>query len=161
MAAAFGLTAEELKNMVKKHHKAGIDVMLDVVFNHTAEGNENGPYISYRGIDNKTYYLLTPEGYYYNFSGCGNTMNCNNAVVRSFILDCLRYWVADYHINGFRFDLAAILSRDSSGAHAAQSDAAHCTVSGYGMRSSVNKQQYSTKIEGVTLLCLSEVYTNK
>ncbi len=115
-ASAFGLTAEELKNMVKKLHKAGIEVMLDVVFNHTAEGNENGPYISYRGIDNKTYYLLTPEGYYYNFSGCGNTMNCNNAVVRSFILDCLRYWVADYHIDGFRFDLAAILSRDSSGA---------------------------------------------
>ncbi len=85
-ASAFGLTAEELKNMVKKLHKAGIEVMLDVVFNHTAEGNENGPYISYRGIDNKTYYLLTPEGYYYNFSGCGNTMNCNNAVVRSFIL---------------------------------------------------------------------------
>ena len=94
--------------MVKKLHKAGIEVMLDVVFNHTAEGNENGPYISYRGIDNKTYYLLTPEGYYYNFSGCGNTMNCNNAVVRSFILDCLRYWVAHYHIDGFTlYDLVS------------------------------------------------------
>ncbi|MBO7396116.1 MAG: glycogen debranching protein GlgX [Ruminococcus sp.] len=115
-SAAFGLTAEELKNMVKKLHKAGIEVILDVVFNHTAEGNENGPYISYRGIDNKTYYLLTPEGCYYNFSGCGNTMNCNNSVVRNFILDCLRYWVSDYHIDGFRFDLAAIMSRDSSGA---------------------------------------------
>ena len=111
-----GLAAEELKNLIKKLHKAGIEVILDVVFNHTAEGNENGPYISYRGIDNKTYYLLTPEGYYYNFSGCGNTMNCNNAVVRNFILDCLRYWVSDYHIDGFRFDLASILSRDSSGA---------------------------------------------
>jgi glycogen operon protein len=90
--------------------------MLDVVFNHTAEGNEQGPYISYRGIDNKTYYLLTPDGYYYNFSGCGNTMNCNNAIVRNCILDALRYWVSDYHIDGFRFDLAAILSRDENGA---------------------------------------------
>lgn len=115
-SAAFGLAAEELKNMVKQLHKAGIEVILDVVFNHTAEGNEQGPYISYRGIDNKTYYLLTPEGYYYNFSGCGNTMNCNNAVVRNCILDCLRYWVSDYHIDGFRFDLASILSRDSNGA---------------------------------------------
>ncbi|MBP5362801.1 MAG: glycogen debranching protein GlgX [Ruminococcus sp.] len=114
--SALGLTAEELKNMVKKLHKAGIEVILDVVFNHTAEGNEQGPYISFRGIDNKTYYLLTPDGYYYNFSGCGNTMNCNNAIVRNYILDCLRYWVSDYHIDGFRFDLASILSRDSSGA---------------------------------------------
>ncbi len=115
-ASAFGLTAEELKNMIKHLHRSGIEVILDVVFNHTAEGNEKGPSISFRGIDNKTYYLLTPEGEYYNFSGCGNTMNCNNAVVRSFILDCLRYWVSDYHIDGFRFDLASILSRDSSGA---------------------------------------------
>ena len=91
-------------------------MILDVVFNHTAEGNEQGPYISYRGIDNKTYYLLTPDGYYYNFSGCGNTMNCNNAIVRNCILDALRYWVSDYHIDGFRFDLAAILSRDENGA---------------------------------------------
>lgn len=115
-SAPLGLAADELKNMVKQLHKAGIEVMLDVVFNHTAEGNEQGPYISYRGIDNKTYYLLTPDGYYYNFSGCGNTMNCNNAVVRNCILDCLRYWVSDYHIDGFRFDLAAILSRDENGA---------------------------------------------
>lgn len=115
-SAPFGLAAEELKNMVKQLHKAGIEVILDVVFNHTAEGNEQGPYISYRGIDNKTYYLLTPDGYYYNFSGCGNTMNCNNAIVRNCILDCLRYWVSDYHIDGFRFDLASILSRDSDGA---------------------------------------------
>jgi glycogen operon protein len=111
-----GLTSEELKNLIKHLHSSGIEIMLDVVFNHTAEGNEMGPYISYRGIDNKTYYLLTPEGYYYNFSGCGNTMNCNNAVVRNCILDCLRYWVSVYHIDGFRFDLASILSRDDKGA---------------------------------------------
>lgn len=110
-----GLAADELKNMIKQLHKNGIEVILDVVFNHTAEGNEMGPYISYRGIDNRTYYLLTPDGYYYNFSGCGNTMNCNNAVVRNCILDCLRYWVSDYHIDGFRFDLASILSRDENG----------------------------------------------
>ena len=115
-SAPLGLAADELKNLIKQLHKAGIEVMLDVVFNHTAEGNEQGPYISYRGIDNKTYYLLTPDGYYYNFSGCGNTMNCNNAIVRNCILDALRYWVSDYHIDGFRFDLAAILSRDENGA---------------------------------------------
>lgn len=115
-SAPLGLAADELKNMVKRLHQAGIEVILDVVFNHTAEGNEQGPYISYKGIDNKTYYLLTPDGYYYNFSGCGNTMNCNNAIVRNCILDCLRYWVSDYHIDGFRFDLAAILSRDENGA---------------------------------------------
>jgi glycogen operon protein len=111
-----GLASEELKNVIKQLHLNGIEIILDVVFNHTAEGNENGPYISFRGIDNKTYYLLTPEGYYYNFSGCGNTMNCNNAVVRNCILDCLRYWVSVYHIDGFRFDLASILSRDDKGA---------------------------------------------
>jgi len=111
-----GFSADEFKNLVKKMHKAGIEVILDVVFNHTAEGNENGPYISYRGIDNRTYYLLTPEGYYYNFSGCGNTMNCNNVIVRDYILDCLRYWVYAYHIDGFRFDLASILTRDAFGA---------------------------------------------
>ena len=115
-SAPMGMAADELKTMIKQLHKAGIEVMLDVVFNHTAEGNEQGPYISYRGIDNKTYYLLTPDGYYYNFSGCGNTMNCNNALVRNCILDSLRYWVSDYHIDGFRFDLASILSRDENGA---------------------------------------------
>lgn len=114
-SGARGLAAEELKNTVKMLHRNGIEVILDVVFNHTAEGNEMGPYISYRGIDNKVYYLLTPEGYYYNFSGCGNTMNCNNAIVRNCILDCLRYWVSDYHIDGFRFDLASILSRNEAG----------------------------------------------
>ena len=115
-SAPYGMQSDELKNMVEDLHKNGIEVILDVVFNHTAEGNENGPYISYRGIDNRTYYLLTPEGYYYNFSGCGNTMNCNNAVVRNMILDCLRYWVSSYHIDGFRFDLASILTRDENGA---------------------------------------------
>ena len=111
-----GLAADELKNLIKHLHRAGIEVLLDVVFNHTAEGDERGPYISYKGIDNKTYYLLTPDGEYYNFSGCGNTMNCNNAIVRNCILDCLRYWVANYHVDGFRFDLASILSRDETGA---------------------------------------------
>ena len=114
-SGSMGLAAEELKNTIKKFHKNGIEIILDVVFNHTAEGNEMGPYISFRGIDNKTYYLLTPDGQYYNFSGCGNTMNCNNAVVRNCILDCLRYWVSVYHIDGFRFDLASILSRDDKG----------------------------------------------
>ena len=112
----FGMQADELKNLIKDLHKNGIEVILDVVFNHTAEGNEHGPYISYRGIDNKTYYILTPEGYYYNFSGCGNTLNCNNPIVRNMILDCLRYWATDYHVDGFRFDLASILGRDQNGA---------------------------------------------
>ncbi len=115
-SAAFGMEVDELKHMIKKLHSNGIEVILDVVFNHTAEGNENGPYISYRGIDNRTYYLLTPEGWYYNFSGCGNTMNCNNPVVRNMVIDCLRYWVSAYHVDGFRFDLASILTRDENGA---------------------------------------------
>jgi isoamylase len=100
---------------VKELHRNGIEVILDVVFNHTAEGNEHGPTISFRGLDNKTYYMLTPEGFYYNFSGCGNTLNCNHPVVRNFVLDCLRYWASEYHIDGFRFDLASILGRDPSG----------------------------------------------
>lgn len=108
--------ADELKTLVKELHKNGIEVMLDVVFNHTAEGNEHGPAISFRGIDNVTYYMLTPEGYYYNFSGTGNTLNCNNPIVRNMVLECLRYWAAEYHIDGFRFDLAAILGRDPWGA---------------------------------------------
>ncbi len=115
-SAPFGMEVDELKNLIKQLHKNGIEVVLDVVFNHTAEGNENGPYISYKGVDNHTYYLLTPDGKYYNFSGCGNTMNCNNPVVRNVVLDCLRYWVTDYHVDGFRFDLASILSRDEDGA---------------------------------------------
>jgi glycogen operon protein len=112
----YGMEVDELKNLIKELHNNDIEVILDVVFNHTAEGNERGPYISYKGIDNKTYYLLTPEGYYYNFSGCGNTLNCNHPVVRNMILDCLRYWASEYHIDGFRFDLASILSRDQQGA---------------------------------------------
>lgn len=112
---ALGMQADEFKALVKDLHKNGIEVMLDVVFNHTAEGDHRGPTISFRGLDNKTYYMLTPEGWYYNFSGCGNTLNCNNPVVRQVVLDCLRYWVSEYHIDGFRFDLAAILGRDPSG----------------------------------------------
>lgn len=112
----FSMQVDEFKALVKDFHENGIEVILDVVFNHTAEGNEKGPYISYRGIDNKTYYMLTPEGYYYNFSGCGNTLNCNNPIVRNMILDCLRYWAAEYHVDGFRFDLATILGRDQNGA---------------------------------------------
>jgi glycogen operon protein len=114
-SASFGMEADELKNMIRLLHKSGIAVILDVVFNHTAEGNENGPYISYKGIDNRTYYLLTPNGEYVNFSGCGNTMNCNNPIVRNVVLDCLRYWVSSFHVDGFRFDLASILSRDEDG----------------------------------------------
>jgi isoamylase len=112
----FGMQVDELKGLVKALHKNGIEIFLDVVFNHTAEGNEKGPSISFRGLDNRTYYMLTPEGYYYNFSGTGNTLNCNNPVVRNMVLDCLRYWAAEYHIDGFRFDLAAILGRAPSGA---------------------------------------------
>jgi isoamylase len=85
--------APELKTLVREAHKRGMEVILDVVFNHTAEGNEDGPYLSFRGIDNRTFYMLAPEGQYYNYSGCGNTMNCNDPVARHFILDCLRFWV--------------------------------------------------------------------
>jgi isoamylase len=111
----FGMQVDELKTVIKELHKNGIEVILDVVFNHTAEGDHRGHTISFRGIDNKTYYMLTPEGYYFNFSGTGNTLNCNNPVVRNMVLDCLRYWAADYHIDGFRFDLAAILGRAQDG----------------------------------------------
>jgi glycogen operon protein len=112
----FGMQVDEFKQLVKSLHKANIEVILDVVFNHTAEGNEQGPTLSFKGLDNKTYYMLTPEGFYFNFSGTGNTLNCNNPVVRSLVLDCLRYWAAEYHIDGFRFDLATILGRDPWGA---------------------------------------------
>lgn len=114
-SSPFGMEADEFKNMVKKLHQNGIEVILDVVFNHTAEGNEDGPVISYKGIDSRTYYMLDPDGHYLNLSGCGNTMNCNKAVVRNHILDCLRYWVYAYHIDGFRFDLASILTRGKDG----------------------------------------------
>lgn len=105
----------ELKELIKALHENGIEVILDVVFNHTAEGNEDGPFISFKGFDNNIYYLLTPEGYYYNFSGCGNTMNCNHPVVQRMIIDCLRYWVTTYRVDGFRFDLASILGRNEDG----------------------------------------------
>ena len=110
------MQVDELKALIQDLHNNGIEVFLDVVFNHTAEGNENGPTISFRGIDNQSYYMLTPEGHYYNFSGTGNTLNCNNPMVRNMVLDCLRYWAAEYHIDGFRFDLASILGRDPWGA---------------------------------------------
>ena len=110
-----GQEVNELKDLVKSLHAAGIQVILDVVFNHTAEGDASGPVISFRGLDNKTYYLLAPNGDYLNFSGCGNTLDCNQPVVRDFVLDCLRYWAAEYHIDGFRFDLASVLGRDSQG----------------------------------------------
>ena len=106
----------ELKKLIKTFQQHGIEVYLDVVFNHTAEGNEQGPFFSFKGFDNNIYYLLTPDGQYYNFSGCGNTVNCNHPIVRQMILDCLRYWVTTYHVDGFRFDLASILSRDEAGA---------------------------------------------
>ena len=111
-----GMQVDEFKNLVHQLHNNGIEIILDVVFNHTAEGNEMGPYISFKGIDNQTYYMLTPEGYYFNFSGTGNTLNCNHPVVRNMVLDCLRYWASEYHIDGFRFDLAAILGRAQNGA---------------------------------------------
>ncbi|XP_007014466.2 PREDICTED: isoamylase 1, chloroplastic isoform X1 [Theobroma cacao] len=104
----------EFKYLVKEAHKRGIEVFMDVVFNHTAEGNENGPILSFRGVDNSVYYMLAPKGEYYNYSGCGNTFNCNHPVVRQFILDCLRYWVTEMHVDGFRFDLASIMTRSSS-----------------------------------------------
>ena len=107
---------DELKNLIYELKENGIEVILDVVFNHTAEGNEKGPCFSFKGIDNNIYYMLTPDGYYYNFSGCGNVMNCNHPIVRKFIIDCLRYWVINYRVDGFRFDLASILSRDQNGA---------------------------------------------
>jgi glycogen operon protein len=111
----YGMQVDEFKNMVKQLHRAGIEIILDVVFNHTAEGDERGPAISFRGLDNRVYYMLTPEGYYLNFSGTGNTLNCNHPVVRGFVLDCLRYWAAEFHVDGFRFDLAAVLGRAPDG----------------------------------------------
>ncbi|WP_420264311.1 glycogen debranching protein GlgX [Candidatus Magnetominusculus dajiuhuensis] len=106
----------EFKAMVKSFHEAGIEVILDVVFNHTAEGNERGPTFSFRGIDNSIYYIIdSVMGDYHNYSGCGNTVNCNHPVVRNMIVDCLRYWVMEMHIDGFRFDLASILGRGRDG----------------------------------------------
>ncbi len=105
----------ELKQLIQEANRRGIEVYLDVVFNHTAEGDRRGPFFSFKGFDNNIYYLLTPEGDYYNFSGCGNTLNCNHPIVHQMILDCLRYWVTNYRVDGFRFDLASILGRNEDG----------------------------------------------
>lgn len=112
-----GQQVNEFKEMVRELHKAGIELILDIVFNHTGEGNEMGYTFSFKGIDNAIYYMLDRSNprYYMNYSGCGNTMNCNHPVVRAFIIDCLRYWVLDMHVDGFRFDLGSILGRDENG----------------------------------------------
>jgi len=111
-----GGQVREFKEMVRELHKAGLEVILDIVFNHTAEGNELGPTFSFRGLDNSIYYILDENRRYYkNYSGCGNTVNCNHPVLRSFIIDCLRYWVMEMHVDGFRFDLGSILGRDEKG----------------------------------------------
>lgn len=107
---------DDFRTLVKELHKNGIEVILDVVYNHTAEGNESGPYFSFKGIDNEVYYMLNPKGEYYNFSGTGNTFNCNHPVVSQLIVDSLRYWVDVMHVDGFRFDLASILTRAENGA---------------------------------------------
>lgn len=108
--------ADEFRHMVRAFHKANIEVILDVVFNHTAEGNESGPTLSFKGIENKAYYILPDElRYYMNYSGCGNTLNTNHSVVRRLIMDALKRWVTEMHIDGFRFDLASVMSRDEHG----------------------------------------------
>ncbi len=115
-SAEYNREGVELKTLIRACHERNMDVLLDVVFNHTAEGDENGPIFSFKGIDNNIFYMLTPDGGYYNFSGCGNTLNCNHPIVQRLILDCLRYWVTVYHVDGFRFDLASILGRNEDGA---------------------------------------------
>ena len=111
-----GAQVIEFKRLVKAFHEAGIEIILDVVFNHTAEGNQDGPTISFRGLDNSIYYLIDPySGEYHNYTGCGNTLNCNHPVVRDLILECLRYWVMEMHVDGFRFDLASVLGRGRDG----------------------------------------------
>ena len=110
-----GAQVREFKEMVKALHAAGIEVILDVVFNHTCEGNEQGPTLSFKGLENQVYYILSEGKHYSNYSGCGNTINGNHPVVREMIFHCLRHWVHNYHIDGFRFDLASILSRDRNG----------------------------------------------
>ena len=107
---------DEFRDMVKALHRAGIEVILDVVYNHTGEGDENGPTVSFRGLANETYYMLAADrSRYANFTGCGNTLNANEPVVRRLILDSLRYWVSEMHVDGFRFDLASVLARDQEG----------------------------------------------
>ena len=109
-------SVDEFRDMVKALHRAGIEVILDVVFNHTAEGNQHGPTLCFRGLDNSAYYILGRDGASYaNYSGTGNTLNANHPTVRRLIVDSLRYWVEEMHVDGFRFDLASILTRDSCG----------------------------------------------
>ena len=111
-----GAQVQEFKTLVRELHRAGIEVILDVVFNHTCEGNERGPILSLRGLENSVYYIVNSDGAHYsNYSGCGNTVNCNHPVCSEMILHCLRHWVHNYHVDGFRFDLASILSRDRAG----------------------------------------------
>ncbi|MEX0610786.1 MAG: alpha-amylase family glycosyl hydrolase, partial [Pirellulales bacterium] len=110
-----GDQVRQFKEMVRELHAAGIEVILDVVFNHTAEGNEQGPTFSFKGLENRVYYMLNEDGTYRNYSGCGNTVNGNHPIVREMIFHCLRHWVHNYHVDGFRFDLASILSRDRQG----------------------------------------------
>src|SRR5262249_16158246 len=105
----------EFREMIRAFHAAGLEVILDVVFNHTGEGNDRGRTYSFRGLDNELYYMLGPNGEYLNFSGCGNTVNCNHPVVRNLILNCLHFWVADMHVDGLRFDLASVMGRDRRG----------------------------------------------
>jgi isoamylase len=115
-AGVAGQQVREFKQMVTAFHQAGIEVILDVVFNHTAEGGDGGPVYSFRGIDNSIYYMMDETGRHYkNFTGCGNTVNCNHPIVRDFIIDCLRYWVLHMHVDGFRFDLASVLTRGPDG----------------------------------------------
>ena len=116
----FGGHLREFRDLVKAMHKAGIEIILDVVFNHTDEGNHQGPLYCFKGIDNRSYYLLVPSApqYYMDYSGCGNTLNCNHPLSQKLIIDCLRYWVRDYHVDGFRFDEGSILSRGEDGAPA-------------------------------------------
>ncbi len=110
-----GDQVRQFKEMVRELHAAGIEVILNVVFNHTAEGNETGPTFGFKGLENRVYYMLNNDGTYKNFSGCGNTVNGNHPIVREMIFHCLRHWVHNYHIDGFRFDLASILSRNREG----------------------------------------------
>jgi isoamylase len=107
---------DEFRDMVKCLHRAGIEVILDVVFNHTAEGDHLGPTLCFRGLDNSVYYLLEHDrSHYANYSGTGNTLNGNHPILRRMIVDSLRYWVEEMHVDGFRFDLASILARDRAG----------------------------------------------
>ena len=111
-----GCQVREFKEMVRAFHQAEIEVILDVVFNHTSEGNEQGPTLSFKGLENRVYYMLENGGKHYrNYTGCGNTLNGNHPIVRELIFNCLRHWVHNYHVDGFRFDLASILSRDRDG----------------------------------------------